>query len=486
MRQKPSGKLENGVIENYEVSKSNTVYTFHLKPGMIWDDKEDTPVTAHDFVFAFQRVFNNIYPSPFASLYGSIHNSNKVLSGMLPAEELGVTAIDDLTVQFTLDYADPTFLESLAHSSAMPCNKKLFEKANGKYGATIRESYSNGPFYLMQWENGNRIYLKRNQNYYDVANVKSPGVYLLMDRDVQTAAQKEREEEAPTHFQLLMDGKSDGCLADYEQYRKAKSVGMSCEKTENVVWALVFNQTHSAFENKNVRQGFIRSLDRNVLNGFLEESHQENLRVYDRLIPPAISLFTESYAAQTSVDTVNTYNPQQAYQAYRTGMDELEADTLRKIQLLVPDDSGIPAMCGLLQQAWQGTLAVSVNIEEVSRNELTSRLSMGDYQIALVPFKASANTPADILNRFRVSSTSNITSYNNLAFDNTLNKAGSSHDKQTILRQYEAAEKILLDDAVLYPLLVETNYFVLGSDVSGIDFYPYGGKVVFRNAVAMR
>lgn len=486
MRQLPSGELENGVITGYEVSEDQTVYTFSLKEGMVWDDSENTPVTAHDFVFAFQRIFNNIYPSPFASMYSSIHNSQKVLSGQASAEELGVKALDDMTVQFTLDYADPAFLESLAHSSAMPCSQKLFENANGKYGATIKETYSNGPFYLMQWENGNRIYLKKNDKYYGAAEVQSPGIYLYMNRDVQTAAQKEAGQEAPSYFDLLMDGKSDGCLADYEQYKKAKAKGMTCEETESTVWALVFNQTHTAFCNQQVRQGFIRAIDRSVLEEYFQKSKQENLRVYDRLIPPTISLFTQSYTEQTSVTTKNTYDPQAAYQSYRAGMDELEADTLRKIQLLVPSDSSIPEMCGLMQQAWQSTLAVSVNIEEVSRDELSSRLSIGDYQVALVPLKASANTPTDILSRFTSSSTSNISAYKNPSFDSIVERAGNSHDPQQILNRYVSAETMLLDDAVAYPLMVETSYFVLGEGVSGIQFYPYGGKVIFRDAVALR
>ncbi len=486
MRQLPSGELENGVITGYEVSEDQTVYTFSLKEGMVWDDSENTPVTAHDFVFAFQRIFNNIYPSPFASMYSSIHNSQKVLSGQASAEELGVKALDDMTVQFTLDYADPAFLESLAHSSAMPCSQKLFENANGKYGATIKETYSNGPFYLMQWENGNRIYLKKNDKYYGAAEVQSPGIYLYMNRDVQTAAQKEAGQEAPSYFDLLMDGKSDGCLADYEQYKKAKAKGMTCEETESTVWALVFNQTHTAFCNQQVRQGFIRAIDRSVLEEYFQKSKQENLRVYDRLIPPTISLFTQSYTEQTSVTTKNTYDPQAAYQSYRAGMDELEADTLRKIQLLVPSDSSIPEMCGLLQQAWQSTLAVSVNIEEVSRDELSSRLSIGDYQVALVPLKASANTPTDILSRFTSSSTSNISAYKNPSFDSIVEGVGNSHDPQQILNRYVSAETMLLDDAVAYPLMVETSYFVLGEGVSGIQFYPYGGKVIFRDAVSLR
>lgn len=250
----------------------------------------------------------------------------------------------------------------------------------------------------MQWDNSSRIYLKKNDKYYAAEQVLTPGVYLYVDRDVQTAAQKERGEQPPSTFELLMDGKADGCQANYEQYQLAMQAGMSCQTAESTVWALVFNQNHSAFSNQQVRQGFLRAIDRSALESFLQNSRQENLRVYDRLIPPTISLFTQPYIDQTSVTTNNLYDPQEAYAAYRAGMDELEADTLRKIQLLVPSDSQIPEMCGLLQQGWQQALAVSVNIVEVSRDELSSRLSLGDYQVALVPLKASANTPADLLN----------------------------------------------------------------------------------------
>lgn len=45
---------------------------------------------------------------------------------------------------------------------------------------------------------------------------------------------------------------------------------------------------------------------------------------------------------------------------------------------------------------------------------------------------------------------------------------------------------MLMDDATAFPLLVETSYFVLGEGTTGIDYYPYGGKVIFRNAVSMR
>ena len=79
-----------------------------------------------------------------------------------------------------------------------------------------------------------------------------------------------------------------------------------------------------------------------------------------------------------------------------------------------------------------------------------------------------------------------MTAYRTPDFDALLDSAAISHDRAQILNQYSAAESMLMDDAVVYPLLVETQYFVLGKDVTGIDYYPYGGKVVFRDVLALR
>lgn len=62
----------------------------------------------------------------------------------------------------------------------------------------------------------------------------------------------------------------------------------------------------------------------------------------------------------------------------------------------------------------------------------------------------------------------------------------ASTTDSSLLNQYADAERMLMDDAVAFPLLAETSYFVMGSGVSGIEFYPYGGKVIFRDALAMR
>lgn len=155
VRQLPDGKILPAAAESYEISPDGLTYTFTLKQGMTWDDgieepeppeeeqkgtkkKKEiqvAPVTANDFVFAFRRIFNQISPSPYAAMFASIQNAGKVLSGELSADSLGVSAPDVQTVRFRLENADPSFLENLSHSSAMPCSEILFNDKSGKYGS---------------------------------------------------------------------------------------------------------------------------------------------------------------------------------------------------------------------------------------------------------------------------------------------------------------------------------------------------------------
>lgn len=494
VRQKPSGEIILSAAATYEVSDDKKQYTFTLRPGMTWDDnrdkdkkeKEPTPVTANDFVFAFQRIFNQISPSPYVQLFSSLKNSAAVLAGELPPSQLGVTAPDSLTVRFELEYPDPIFLENLAHSSAMPCNQQLFELANGKYGSNVENTYCNGPFQLYQWDNATKIYMKRNALYYDVEAVKNPGVFLMFNRDKQTDQQKETNTPAPTRFELVLDGKSDCCEADYTQAQQAKQKGLSSIEIDGTVWALVYNQNNPTFSNQNIRIGFTRAINTEPINTFLTENNIENLHPTSRLIPPAISLFTEPYTESSTVDTVNTFSTEAARTAYQAGLEELGLYSLANMEILVPEDSNIPDVLSLFQQNWQQALSVFVNIVPLPRDELMTRIRTGDYRMALLPLQSATNSPDNVLQKFTSGSTENYTGFHNEEFDAFLMQASQSHDKQTILDNYASAEEILLNQAVAIPLLTEKTYFIIGKDVSGVEFFPYGGRVYFKDAQALR
>lgn len=479
--QTAEGTVELGAAQSYKTSSDGCTWTFTLREGMVWDDEDHTPVTADDFVFAFHRIFNAISPSPYAQLFTSIQNAQAVLDGSMDVSQLGVSAPDSHTLVFQLEYADPVFLENLSHTAAMPCSRTLFEAQDGKYGSSPSATPSNGPFLVRSWDD-TKVLLYRNKNYYDADSVPSPSVMFYFGRTVQTDDLTEAGQTAPTAFQLVLEGSADCCFADYSQIQQAQSQGLSYLTADGQVWALVFNQKNTAFAQKEIRQAFAQAVDPSAFAELLPE----NLSLSSRLVSPGVTLFSRSYTESTTVENPNSYNPSSARSLFQQGLEVLGRSTLTDVELLVPDENNLPVLSSLLQQGWQQNLAVSVNVVTADSDSFSSRLSQGDYQMALVPLEADAATPNAVLSLFTSSSSSNITGYANASFDQLLHTAGTSHDQQQILDSYAQAEQVLLEDAVALPLFTETSYLVLGEGVSGVEILPGSGSLSFRNAVALR
>ena len=158
VRKTIDGEIVPAVAESFTVSPDLKTYTFHLRKDVLWQN--DTPVTAHDFVFAFQRMFHPQVPSPFAQQYIMIENAPQVLSGELPNSLLGVKAKDDYTLIFTLSKASPLFLERLCEPSASPCNETFFNETRARYGLGKGYIMGNGVFTISSWDNEKSIVIK--------------------------------------------------------------------------------------------------------------------------------------------------------------------------------------------------------------------------------------------------------------------------------------------------------------------------------------
>ena len=108
------GSIRNGVAESYEISEDRKHYTFHLRENNYWyqaigenvsfDADAKMNVTAEDFVFAFQRLFDPVYHSANAEAFACISNARDIMKGIISPEKIGVHAADRFTLEFTLDF----------------------------------------------------------------------------------------------------------------------------------------------------------------------------------------------------------------------------------------------------------------------------------------------------------------------------------------------------------------------------------------------
>ncbi|MDR1913536.1 MAG: peptide ABC transporter substrate-binding protein, partial [Clostridiales bacterium] len=178
MRYKWDGTgVEFGMAESYEVSDDGLVWTFKLRDSQ-WSDGQ--PVKAQDFVFSWQRLVDPEVAAPYNMDMGKyINNGAAIVEGTLPKEELGVKAVDDKTLEVTLQNPTPYFDQLAAFATFSPLRQDTIE-ANGDNWTKTPETYlSNGPFKMLSYTPDDRFECVPNPGYWDAASVKPAQINWL-------------------------------------------------------------------------------------------------------------------------------------------------------------------------------------------------------------------------------------------------------------------------------------------------------------------
>ncbi|MFL5167801.1 MAG: peptide ABC transporter substrate-binding protein, partial [Microvirga sp.] len=166
-----AGKVAPGVAEKHEISDDGRVYRFTLRNNAKWSNGD--PVKASDFVFSFRRIMDPNTGAKYANILYPILNAEKVNKSQPGAklEDLGVKAIDDLTVEITLERPTPYFLELLTHQSGTPVHPGTIQKHGANF-TKPENMVSNGAYVLKEWVPNSHIRLQKNPQFHAAASVK--------------------------------------------------------------------------------------------------------------------------------------------------------------------------------------------------------------------------------------------------------------------------------------------------------------------------
>lgn len=170
------GKLIAGIAESWE-SADNITWVFKLRDAN-WSNGD--AITAHDFVFSFQRMVDPKTAANFANFIADakVLNASDIIEGKLPPEQVGVKALDDKTLQITLSEPVPYFPQMAAYTAMRPVPKKVVE-ALGDAWAKPENIVVNGAYILKDWKVGEKMVFVKNPHYYDAANVAIEHLVLL-------------------------------------------------------------------------------------------------------------------------------------------------------------------------------------------------------------------------------------------------------------------------------------------------------------------
>ena len=157
-----------GQAASYTVSDDETVYTFKLRDDIFWSDGQ--PVTANDWVYSWRRLVNPATAADYGYfLDGIVLNAAAIQAEEKAPEELGVKAIDDKTLEITLEAPCSYFLEMCAFASLMPLREDIVE-GNDSW-TDPANIVVNGPYIISEWVHDSVIKMVPNDQYYDAANL---------------------------------------------------------------------------------------------------------------------------------------------------------------------------------------------------------------------------------------------------------------------------------------------------------------------------
>lgn len=471
-----SGKISCCNAESYTVSPDNLVYTFKLRQDNYWffdsnendyiDDDECFPVVADDYVFAFQRILDPQMQSPYASDFSCIKNAGSIIKKEASPESAGVTALDEYTLEITLDYPSAEFLGMLTSSAAYPCNKEFFYSTKGRYGLDEDSVMSNGAFYVRQWFYDpygvhNILYMRRNDKNISEQYPISPG-YLSFTI-----------QKSDSDIKQLFKNEEIDCFTTMNSSYSSKKYSVTSSKATTL--GLIFNPDDRYFANQNLRRALALSIDRNDLDGRIGS----DISIASGIIPPAVSLAGRSYRELASDSQFSSYNLEEAKKYLETAKQELNIGSVESIKILVNAETVNSGDLHILSQSWQETLGIYIGIEDVTADEFNRRIAEGDFSIALYPLKGDMNSGLSVIEQFEKREFLKESLGKDFSYTEKIRKCQTVAD---LVETYRSAEQDIISSFGFIPLFYKNSYLVANKDNEEIFFDPFSESVDFRLA----
>ena len=183
------GSTIDALCAEETISEDGLTYTFKIREDAYWSNGD--PVTADDFVFGWQRAVDPAIASEYSYMLsdiGQVKNAAKIIAGELPVTELGIKAIDDKTLEVSLEVPVSFFDKILYFPTFYPVNRAFYESVGDSFATSASTVLSNGAFILTDYEPAAVSFkLVKNEKYYNASQIKLDGLNYQVLKDSQQA-----------------------------------------------------------------------------------------------------------------------------------------------------------------------------------------------------------------------------------------------------------------------------------------------------------
>ncbi|MFD2208004.1 peptide ABC transporter substrate-binding protein [Kiloniella antarctica] len=429
------GSLIPGQAESWTISPDGTKFTFKLRADAVWSNGD--PVTAHDFVYAWQRAVAPATGSEYSFLLYPLQNAQAIAGGEeKDLSQLGAKALDDRTLEVQLEGPAPYFLGMITHSVAYPVHKATVE-AHGEKWTRPENIVSNGAFKLSEWTPQSRIVSVKSDTYWNKDTVKLDKVVYYPTESQTTALKRYRAGELDWTYEVPNDQIKWIKENMADEFHVTNYLG---------TYYYGFNMTKPPFNDPKLRKAFSMAIDRDILTTNIVTAGE--VPAYAFVVPgvtgydPVYSDFKAKEQAARNAEAMKLYeeagyskdNPLEIELRYNT------SDNHKKIAIAVAS-------------MWKKTLGAKVNlVNEEWKVYLETRKLKQVTQAFRAGWIGDYNDPNTFLELWLSDSGLNDTGFNDPEFDSLLKQAGVEQDATKRKELLMKAEGIFLEANAVAPI----------------------------------
>ncbi|MFE7064095.1 peptide ABC transporter substrate-binding protein [Sutcliffiella sp. NPDC057660] len=451
------------MAEKHDVSDDGMVHTFTLRDAT-WSNGE--LVTAQDFEFAWKRVFETAGPYNFMFVTASVKNAEAIMNEEMAADQLGVKAVDEKTLEVTLENPNPLFETLLTFPTFLPQNQKFVEEQGDQYALEAENILSNGPFKLVEWKQEQSWKFEKNPDYHDADSVKLDTINVYVVKDSTTAANLY---ESNTIDRVKLSTSFVDQYKDSEEFKITKQAG---------IVFLRFNHNHEALKNKNIRKAISMAIDRQGLTDVILKDGSSPLY---GVVPEGFYFSPDKKDYRELNGDFNTGTAEEAQQLFKQGLEEVGAEDLT-VSINIADSEEMKKTAEYLQAQLQDNLpGFTLELKAVPFAQRLEIEKAVEYDISLSTWGPDYSDPMTYLDMWVKGSSANRMDYHNPDLDELVSKARLETDLSARYEMLLEIERLLLEeDAALVPLYQRGEAILQRSKIKGLIKHPSGPDFTYK------
>lgn len=440
------GKDEKPVLslaESYELSEDKKTYTFTLKEAF-WSD--GSKITASDFEETWKTILRPDFPAPIAYSFYPIANAKLIKEGVLESKDLGVKALDEKTLEVTLEYPSPSFIHLISHCAFYPYPERIAEKNLKFLEDHKKEFVCSGPFHIKEWKTQNNMLFEKNERYFDSNAVKLEEVVLTFVSDQSTELslyEQNKLDWAGSPFSAIPTD-SIATLKKRDDYHTYQITG---------TYYYVFNTKKFPYNNKNIRKALALAINREEL---IEHVFQEDYKPATSLVPGIVESKNKHFFKDADSKSANDY--------FEIGLKELSLtrETFPKITLSYNTEPNIHfRIAQAIQQQWKKELGVESSLQTQEWKVYLDELTKGKFEVARMGATSLYPDAAFFISQFAFERGGfDFSKWHSSEYEGLYLQALQTVDSEKRLEFLNEAEELLMDEMPIAPLFFYTNCYL--------------------------